>query len=174
MFSVLISSPTARISRRHNAAPSCRIFVVTLAKLACVGRAIGFGIFAILQTTWCQTSTPSEIERLKQEVAQLRAENQLLRQLIKQDAAAATRAQAAPAQSISAPTAPVAASVTPSSVGAANLSRQHATQTGERSLGYWITSSTGKRHNTRCRWYGHSRGRPGSANEGIPCLLCGG
>jgi hypothetical protein len=39
--------------------------------------------------------------------------------------------------------------------------------------GYWI-SSTGKRHNANCRYYQTSRGRPGSANEGVGCKICGG
>lgn len=39
--------------------------------------------------------------------------------------------------------------------------------------GFWI-SSTGKRHNSRCRYYKTSRGREGSGGEGIPCKICGG
>ncbi|MEK7954306.1 bZIP transcription factor [Luteolibacter soli] len=39
--------------------------------------------------------------------------------------------------------------------------------------GYWI-SSTGKRHNARCRYYATSKGRSGSATEGVACKVCGG
>jgi hypothetical protein len=39
--------------------------------------------------------------------------------------------------------------------------------------GYWI-SSTGKRHNARCRFYATSKGRSGSATEGVACKVCGG
>ena len=39
--------------------------------------------------------------------------------------------------------------------------------------GYWI-SSTGKRHNTRCRFYGSGKGHSGSASEGTACKVCGG
>lgn len=39
--------------------------------------------------------------------------------------------------------------------------------------GYWI-SSTGKRHNARCRFYGTSKGRSGSATDGVACKVCGG
>ena len=39
--------------------------------------------------------------------------------------------------------------------------------------GYWI-SSTGKRHNSRCRYYGTGKGRSGSATEGQACKICGG
>lgn len=38
--------------------------------------------------------------------------------------------------------------------------------------GYKI-SSTGKRHNSRCRYF-NSAGRAGSANEGVACKVCGG
>jgi hypothetical protein len=38
--------------------------------------------------------------------------------------------------------------------------------------GYRI-SSTGKRHNSRCRYF-NSAGRAGSANEGVACKICGG
>lgn len=38
---------------------------------------------------------------------------------------------------------------------------------------YWI-SSTGKRHNARCRYYQTSKGRSCTANEGIACKICGG
>jgi hypothetical protein len=39
--------------------------------------------------------------------------------------------------------------------------------------GYWL-SSTGKRHNARCRFYATSKGRSGSASEGVACKTCGG
>jgi hypothetical protein len=38
--------------------------------------------------------------------------------------------------------------------------------------GYRI-SSTGKRHNSRCRYY-NSAGRAGTASEGVACKVCGG
>jgi hypothetical protein len=39
-------------------------------------------------------------------------------------------------------------------------------------MGYRI-SSTGKRHNSRCRYY-NSAGRAGTASEGVACKVCGG
>jgi hypothetical protein len=38
---------------------------------------------------------------------------------------------------------------------------------------YWI-SSTGKRHNSRCRYYDSSKGRKGTSSEGVACKICGG
>lgn len=43
------------------------------------------------------------------------------------------------------------------------------------SSGYWINSSSGKRHNKSCRWYGNTKnGRACGPNDGSPCGICGG
>ena len=39
---------------------------------------------------------------------------------------------------------------------------------------YWLTASSGIRHNSKCRYYRKSKGRPCSAAEGRPCQKCGG
>jgi len=39
--------------------------------------------------------------------------------------------------------------------------------------GYWL-STTGKRHNPSCRYYGSSKGRSCGASEGTACKVCGG
>lgn len=38
---------------------------------------------------------------------------------------------------------------------------------------YWL-SSTGKRHNSSCRYYKSSKGRPCGAKDGVACKTCGG
>ena len=38
---------------------------------------------------------------------------------------------------------------------------------------YWL-SSTGKRHNSTCRYYKSSKGRPCRAKDGVACKVCGG
>ena len=38
---------------------------------------------------------------------------------------------------------------------------------------YWM-SSTGKRHNKRCRYYGTGAGHTCGQNDGVPCKICGG
>ena len=38
---------------------------------------------------------------------------------------------------------------------------------------YWISKS-GKRHNENCRYFEKSKGRSGTANEGVVCKICGG
>jgi hypothetical protein len=39
---------------------------------------------------------------------------------------------------------------------------------------YWMTSSSGKRHNNKCRYYGTSTGRQCGPGEGTACKICGG
>jgi regulator of replication initiation timing len=40
--------------------------------------------------------------------------------------------------------------------------------------GYWISTSSKKRHNSKCRYFKTSKGRIGTKEEGIPCKICGG
>lgn len=44
----------------------------------------------------------------------------------------------------------------------------------EQEGGYWITTSSGIRHNSGCRYYRNSKGRPCGPNEGRACRICGG
>jgi hypothetical protein len=53
--------------------------------------------------------------------------------------------------------------------GTNKVTPSHPAQAGS----YWI-SSTGKRHNARCRFYGTGKGRSGSASDGVVCKVCGG
>ena len=39
--------------------------------------------------------------------------------------------------------------------------------------GYWL-STTGKRHNAKCRYYQKTKGIPCNAQDGIACKVCGG
>jgi hypothetical protein len=91
------------------------------------------------------------VTQLEKIVAALQEENQALR---------ATFAQ----QSGVASTASVAAEPTATS-------RTPTTQT--QTLKYWM-SSTGKRHNSNCRYFGVGNGHPCSAQEGVACKICGG
>jgi hypothetical protein len=54
-----------------------------------------------------------------------------------------------------------AAAVAPS--GSAEASGEH-----------WLTTSSHKRHNSSCKYYKSSKGRPCGPNEGTPCKMCGG
>ena len=39
---------------------------------------------------------------------------------------------------------------------------------------YWVTASTGKTHNRRCRYYKNSRGYHSTTGTGNNCKICGG
>ena len=41
-------------------------------------------------------------------------------------------------------------------------------------MSHWMTTSSKKRHNSSCRYYKKTNGRPCGPNEGVPCKLCGG
>ena len=97
----------------------------------------------------------ARISELEATVESLRKDNAALRQQLQ--AATASQSQQ-PAVGISREAVPAFNSFT-SSVSA---------PTG---LSYTI-SSTGKRHNSRCRYYGS--GRPCGPTDGIPCKICGG
>lgn len=94
------------------------------------------------------TALAARVRELEALVERLREENAMLR-----------RAGASPAA-----VAPAVSRVTPASGASA--------ENPETGTGYRI-SSTGKRHNSRCRYY-NSAGRAGTANEGVACKVCGG
>ena len=97
-------------------------------------------------------SLRTKIRELEDLVARLRDENAALRR------GAARAVQPAVGGTST------AARATPSSVSE--------NESGGGSGGYKI-SSTGKRHNSRCRYFS-SAGRAGSATEGVACKVCGG
>lgn len=53
-------------------------------------------------------------------------------------------------------------------------STSNATNNQDTELKYWITNSSGVRHNSSCRYYMNSNGRKCSKNEGRSCKVCGG
>lgn len=67
----------------------------------------------------------------------------------------------------------------PAGVGAATASpKQDAAPAvdakAKESAGFWITSSSGVRHNEKCRYFRTSKGRPCTRDEGRACKICGG
>jgi len=97
----------------------------------------------------------TKVARLEKENAALKAENQQLRILIGKDASSSS-GNAQPAQQ----------STTENS--ASKITKE------QKETGYWLTISSSKRHNSACRYYKASRGRPCQKDEGIPCKICGG
>lgn len=111
-----------------------------------------------------------QLEKLKSENAALKQENQVLRKLVfeKQSSSAPQSATPPPITSTSTPSpTPPTPPPNPSPVRLAPSKPSSAAE-------YWITTSSGKRHNSGCRYFGTSRGRPGGATEGTACKICGG
>ena len=110
-----------------------------------------------------------QFEKLKSENAALKQENQVLRKLVFE------KQSFAPAQPVSSPT-PSSVS-TPSSSAAPptpSAARVVPTKPSSAAVEYWITTSSSKRHNSGCKYFQTSKGRPGAATEGTACKLCGG
>ena len=110
-----------------------------------------------------------QLEKLNSENESLKQENQVLRKLVFE------KQSSAPAQPVSPPT---TSSVVPSTPSAAPTSpspvRLAPSKPSSAAVEYWITTSSGKRHNSGCRYFQTSRGRPGGSTEGTACKICGG
>jgi micrococcal nuclease len=44
----------------------------------------------------------------------------------------------------------------------------------DQTQGYWLTTASNTRHNSKCRYYEKTKGRPCGPNEGKACKICGG
>lgn len=96
-----------------------------------------------------------ENAKLKEENSQLRKENQQLRRLLAEKAG-------------------VNASATPATNAISAGATNQASVEVESPLIHWFTTSSGKRHNSRCRYFKTTEGRLCGPDEGKPCKLCGG
>ena len=111
--------------------------------------------------TWSTTAhSQSESTDPQKIIAQLKAENEALKQEIQN-----LRKLLAPGSSTTseATTEPKTATPTVSS-----------TSETANSTGFWLTSSSKKRHNSSCRYYKNSKGSECGQNDGSPCKSCGG
>jgi type II secretory pathway pseudopilin PulG len=120
-------------------------------------------VVAILATTllilspvpFIQAQSP-DLQELQKQLQQLKQENQLLRELLTQGNTTTATPPVKPATAQGGQTDATAGS------------------NDQQSLTHWLTTSSSKRHNSSCRWYRTSHGRPCRADEGIPCKICGG
>lgn len=97
------------------------------------------------------------VSQLKAENEELRSENQVLRRML-------TQAPAVVPQGVT----------TTSRQPEAGAAKSVAGADAQKDTGYWITSSSSKRHNKTCRYYQNSNGRPCGPNDGVACKICGG
>jgi hypothetical protein len=111
-----------------------------------------------------------QIEKLKSENAALKQENQVLRKLVFEKQSPAPTQPVTPPTTSSVSTPPPTPPASPSTPSPARVVPSKPSSAVE----YWITTSSGKRHNSGCRYFQTSRGRPGEATEGTACKICGG
>ena len=136
----------------------------------------------ILSATLLFTTTPlqssdtnsladlrQQLEKLKSENEALKQENQVLRKLVFE------KQSSAPVQPVSSPTPSSVSTPPPPPVPSTpSPARVVPPKPSSAAVEYWITTSSGKRHNSGCRYFQTSRGRPGGATEGTACKICGG
>ena len=104
---------------------------------------------------------------LQRQVAKLQSENDSLRREIK------TLRQRLPPADTAPTTQPEATSSAPVAKPVSNVVPPPAAGSAQET-GYWLTASSGKRHNKACRYYENSKGRSCGPGEGAACKICGG
>ena len=110
-----------------------------------------------------------QLEKLKSENTALKQENQVLRKLVFE------RQNAPQPQPVSSPTpSSVSTPLPPTTLPTPSPARVVPTKPSSAAVEYWITTSSSKRHNSGCKYFQTSRGRPGAATEGTACKICGG
>ena len=113
----------------------------------------------------------AENQKLQVDLKTLREENQMLRKLLVQGESKASPARNAPAK-------PLALTAIPAPVPATSTTPAPAPSppaaSASPTLTHWLTTSSGTRHNSSCRYYQTSTGRLCTATEGTPCKKCGG
>ena len=110
-----------------------------------------------------------QLEKLRSENNALKQENQVLRKLVFE------RQNAPQPQPVSSPTASsVSTPLPPTPLPTPSPARVVPSKASSAAVEYWITTSSSKRHNSGCKYFQTSRGRPGAATEGTACKICGG
>jgi len=110
-----------------------------------------------------------QLEKLKSENTALKQENQVLRKLVFE------RQNAPQPQPVSSPTPSTVSTPLPSPASSTpSPARVIPSKASSAAVEYWITTSSSKRHNSGCKYFQTSKGRPGAATEGTACKICGG
>jgi hypothetical protein len=110
-------------------------------------------------------SLRQEAARLKEQNQQLRIENQKLRRLLADQGEATSSGPLAARD-----TGSDAVRSLPTMVANTNA----VAPATDAALTHWLTKSSSKRHNSRCKFYKKTEGRLCGPNEGLPCTVCGG
>ena|ERR1035441_1735055 len=145
------SAKCTQLKRRYMKSASCVVFLL-------IGLLFVQSVYSA-DATNSVTELQQQVQNLKTENEALKQENQVLRKLVfEKQSPAQTTAQPQPTATPKAP----------------STSLQQPASSPTAAQGYWMTTSSGKRHNSSCRYYGTTKGRACGPNDGTPCKVCGG
>ena len=112
-------------------------------------------------------SDPPELQKVN---AQLKAENDSLKQEIQSLRKLLATGSTSPIETKSEPKiSPAKETVSPETASPETASPETAITTG-----FWLTTSSKRRHNNSCKYYKTSKGSECGPNDGSPCKSCGG
>ena len=112
-------------------------------------------------------SDPPELQKVN---AQLKAENDSLKQELQSLRKLLATGSTSPIETKSEPKiSPAKETVSPETASPETASPETAITTG-----FWLTTSSKRRHNNSCKYYKTSKGSECGPNDGSPCKSCGG
>ena len=112
-------------------------------------------------------SDPPELQKVN---AQLKAENDSLKQEIQSLRKLLATGSTSPIETKTEPKiSPAKETASPETASPETASPETAITTG-----FWLTTSSKKRHNNSCKYYKSSKGSECGPNDGSPCKSCGG
>jgi hypothetical protein len=114
------------------------------------------------------SATETELAKLRQENELLRQENQRLRRMLAEVVDAQVLKERSPGEPAAATTA-----TTPPATSRVRVTAAPPSELAKDTAGYWLSTS-GRRHNSSCRYFKKTDGRSSGPQEGTPCKLCGG
>jgi hypothetical protein len=122
-------------------------------------------------------SDPPELQKVN---AQLKAENDSLKQELQSLRKLLATGSTSPIETKTEPKiSPAKETVSPETVSPETVSPETAspeTASPETAIttGFWLTTSSKRRHNNSCKYYKTSKGSECGPNDGSPCKSCGG
>lgn len=120
------------------------------------------------------TKLQQDMETLRAENAALQRENESLRRMLSTRNAGNQAASARETNNVPRAGSPRPASpATESRSNAVPATLQRSATAGQTNA-YWLSTWSGLRHNSGCRYYRNSTGKPCGPNDGKACKTCGG
>jgi cell division protein FtsB len=117
-------------------------------------------------------SDPPDLQKVN---AQLKAENDSLKQEIQSLRKLLATGSTSPIETKTEPKiSPAKETVSPETASPETASPETASPETAVTTGFWLTTSSKKRHNNSCKYYKSSKGSECGPNDGSPCKSCGG